>query len=137
MEDFTDIKGFEGKYKINRSGNVFSVKRKKLLKPIINSHGYLRVLLSDSNKKKHTLRIHRLVAQTFIENPNNYPVTDHKNLIKTDNRVENLRWTNYSGNNRNRINIEKKLIYLGSYETVEEAELAYIDKYNEVMEMFE
>ena len=159
MNDFVDIKNYEGKYKINRIGDVFSVKRKRLLKPSLLWTGYLKVDLYDSNKKKHTLNVHRLVALTFIENPNNYPVVDHKNRINTDNRVENLRWIDFSGSSRNRIitrkddlpvgvykhrnrykaeiTIDKKRIYLGSYDSFQEAELAYIDKYNEVMEMFE
>ena len=158
MEDFNDIKNYEGKYKINRIGEIYSVKRKRLLKPSPNNKGYLRVILCDSNKKEHSLLVHRLLALTFIENPNNYPIADHINKIRTDNRLENLRWTNYSGSNRNRsrnrkydlpvgvskngngyqalIYIDKKNIYLGSFETVEEAGKAYSDKYNELMDLF-
>ena len=158
MEDFVDIKNYEGKYKINRSGEIYSVKRKRLLKPSPNTNGYLQVSLYYSNKKEHKKSIHRLLALTFIENPNNFPIADHKNRIKTDNNVENLRWTNYSGNNRNcsrnrkddlpvgvtkngnryiaHICIDKKIVYLGIFKTVEEAGKAYLDKYNELMDIY-
>ena len=160
MEDFVDIKGFEGKYKINRIGDVFSVKRERLLKPNLRkSTGYVEVHLSNLNKKKGLYSVHRLVAQTFIPNPNNFPQTDHINRIKTDNNVENLRWIDLSGSYRNRnmpksnnlpvgvtltpsnrylsrISVNNKRIQLGIFDTIEEAELAYTDKYNELMDIY-
>ena len=158
MEDFVDIKNYEGKYKINRSGEIYSVKRKRLLKPSPNTNGYLQVSLYYSNKKEHKKSIHRLLALTFIENPNNFPVVDHIDRNKLNNNIDNLRWIDFSGSSRNTIQprkydlptgvckngnryiahicIDKKIVYLGIFKTVEEAGKAYLDKYNELMDIY-
>lgn len=69
----------------------------------VNNHngyvyGSIKYVLSDGSCENRQRRIHILVAQAFIDNPNNYPVVGHKNNIKSDNRVENLYWTTYSEN---------------------------------------
>lgn len=66
--------------------------------PIVNNHnGYVYVpikyILNDGSYQNRQRRLHIIIAQTFIANPNNYPIVGHKNNIKTDNRVENLYWT--------------------------------------------
>lgn len=92
-----EIKGFEGLYEVDTKGNVYSTvqnssRRKKKLKPYINTGGYLRVNLYDENSKVHKRYVHRLVAQTFIPNPENKPDVNHINPDKADNSVENLEW---------------------------------------------
>lgn len=71
------------------------------LKPYKNGWGYLRVNLSNENGRKG-LMIHRLVALTYISNPDNKPTVDHKNRNKLDNRVENLRWATMVDQSNNR-----------------------------------
>jgi len=74
------------------------------LKSNPNSQGYLQVRLWKECKGK-TQKIHRLIAIAFLENPDNLPDVDHINQIKSDNRIENLRWCSCSNNMRN---IKKK-----------------------------
>lgn len=101
-EVYKDIEGFEGLYQVSNLGNVKSLnynntKKEKLLKPIINSNGYKRVSLY-KNKTRKTYDVHRLVAQSFIENPNNLPCINHKDESRTNNIVTNLEWCTYKYN---------------------------------------
>lgn len=87
------IKGYED-YLISDTGQVYSLKSGRYLKGGIDRYGYKYVTLSNKGIK-HNFKIHRLVAQAFIPNPENKPTVDHVNRIRSDNRVENLRWANY------------------------------------------
>lgn len=98
IENFTD-------YFITSNGEVFSIlvsSRNKLgsmkkLKANIDSTGYLFVNLH-KNKKNYKRHIHRLVAEAFIPNPENKSDVNHKNGIRSDNRIENLEWATRSEN---------------------------------------
>lgn len=95
-EIFKDIKDLEGKYQVSNFGNVLSLNygrtgKPKLLKPLTEGGGYLFVNLCKNGKKK-MFKIHRLVAETFLENPDNLPQVNHKDEDKTNNRVDNLEW---------------------------------------------
>lgn len=86
-----DIKGFEGQYAITSCGKVWSYKSKRFLVPWDNQYGYLQVgLMVNSKLKKY--RIHRLVAEAYIPNPDNKPYVNHLNECKSDNYVSNLEW---------------------------------------------
>lgn len=94
-EIWKDIPYYEGKYQVSNMGNVRNLDfhrtgRVQILKPGKNK-GYLRVQLWKDGKCR-TAEVHRLVAQVFLENPNNLPQVNHINEIKTDNRLENLEW---------------------------------------------
>ena len=87
-------------YLIYPDGKVWSKNVKRYLKEKINRHGYLHVeLCKDGIHKTH--RIHRLVAEHYIPNPDNKKCVDHINRDKKDNRIENLRWATHSENNQN------------------------------------
>ena len=90
-EIWKDIEGYEGLYQVSNMGRVRSLRRNIILKIKIGSNGYERVVLSVNNIPKG-YSIHRLVANTFIPNPDNYPIVNHKDENKTNNRVDNLEW---------------------------------------------
>lgn len=92
-EIWRDIEGYEGLYQVSDKGRVRSLKygKEHILKPERTHNGYLRVNLCKNEKQKHFL-VHRLVALTFITNPNNLPDVNHKDENKENNRVENLEW---------------------------------------------
>jgi len=153
------IKGYENLYKICSNGDVISYikyEEGKILKPG-NANGYLQVCIYKNKKQKNFL-IHRLIAIHFIDNPNNYQCVDHINGNRRDNRIQNLRWINHSGNNRNiknrgkymkgvyfnkatnkfktQIWIDNKNKHLGCFDTELEAHQAYMKAYNELMDKF-
>lgn len=94
-EEWRDIVGYEGLYKVSNIGNVASLNyrrtgRSKLLKSV-SCKGYRRVVVS-KNGEKRNITVHRAVAMAFIVNVENKPQINHINEIKYDNRVENLEW---------------------------------------------
>ena len=89
MEIWKDIKDFEGLYWISNLGRVKN-KHGKILKPEIRN-GYYSVDLV-KNKKRYKCRIHRLVAEAFIPNPDNLPMVNHKDENKLNDEASNLEW---------------------------------------------
>jgi hypothetical protein len=96
------IKDFP-QYEVSEDGRVRTVKTGKIKRQPIHWKGYPIVTLRKPVQVCKTFRTHRLVAEAFIANPNNYPQVNHKNGIKTDNRVENLEWCNNSMNQQHSV----------------------------------
>lgn len=100
MKGFKDIPGYEGRYSVNKTGDVFSHYRGRMLAPA-RRNGYAYVCLWKRNKQV-SFRIHRLVLLTFIGLKPLKMVSDHKNRNVSDNSVENLRYVTRGQNNHNR-----------------------------------
>lgn len=108
-EVWKPVVGYEGVYEVSNIGRVkrlpigkqwpYRKTHNNIRKQKITRRGYLSVNLSYNDNVKWCL-VHRLVAQAFIPNPNNYPYVNHKNEVKTDNRAENLEWCTHVYNCR-------------------------------------
>lgn len=123
-----------GKYIIYSDGRIWSIRSDKFLKESVHHTGYKRV-----NINKKDRRLHRLVAEAFIPNPNNLPYVNHINEDKGDNRVENLEWCTHRHNithsigsdhlglyfHKGKYNVRiyhnKQNVYLGRFSTKEDA----------------
>ena len=110
MENWKDINGYEGFYQVSDCGNVKSLERdvyrqngtfhhlkEKILVPNLDRYGYQYVNLAKNGKRK-VMKVHRLVAMAFLPNPENKPMVNHKDEVKTNNVVENLEWCTASYN---------------------------------------
>ena len=111
MEEWRDIKGYEGLYQVSNKGRVKSLgnnktKKEKILSLKPSNNGYIRVYLCKNGKQK-PFSVHRLVAQAFLLNPNNLPVVNHKDENKLNNNVENLEWCTVAYNNTYGTKIER------------------------------
>lgn len=101
-EIWKDIKGYEGKYQISNLGKVRN--NKSIIKPQKDNIGYMNVILY-KDKTRKTKKIHRLVAEAFIENTNNLPEVNHINGNKKDNSASNLEWITHKNNSKHAVEI--------------------------------
>jgi len=146
LERWQDIKNYEGLYRVSDRGNIFSIKRNRLLKCNDHNNKYQQASLC-KNGKIERFYVSRLVAEHFIENPLSLPEIDHVDRNKANNYFRNLRWCCRSDNLRNRngwsrsgykgvyqkrgrkfearIIVNGKQKYLGSYDDPLEASKRY------------
>ena len=102
-KDFADIDGSIYTYRSNYRGRCTDRVIKKRQRKM--QCGYMYCGIYNSKEERCiSRRVHRVIAETFIPNPNNHPVVGHRNNIKDDNRVENLYWTTYSENTQKAVN---------------------------------
>lgn len=92
MEEWRDIEGYEGLYQISNEGRVKSLNyhrrsgEEKIMKARADRYGYMYISLCENGKHK-THKVHRLVANAFIPNPDNLPQVNHKDEDKTNNNI--------------------------------------------------
>lgn len=91
------IKGWEAYYTISNDGKVYSIRSGRYLNKGFDKDGYKLVTLSAEGIKR-TYRIHRLVAETFVDNPNNKEEVNHKDFNRQNNWFENLEWVTQKEN---------------------------------------
>ena len=106
IELWKDIKDYEGLYQVSNFGRILSLNyrrtgKSELLKPGKDTYGYYQVVLRKNGEPK-TIKVHRLVAEAFIPNPENKPTVDHIDRNKLNNFVGNLRWADIELQNNNR-----------------------------------
>ena len=106
MEIWKPIKNYENLYEISNLGRIRKIGGKnqfgnykvdKMITPYKNEKGYLRVGLSKNNQRK-VIKLHRLVAEAYIPNPDNLPEINHKDGNKLHNCVDNLEWCTHKQN---------------------------------------
>ena len=114
-EVWRNMAGYEGLYMISNKGRVKSIRGKrvdkngvvyrlqeKILSQPLNAYGYPVVGLVDKNGVHRARPVHRLLALTFLPNPENKRCIDHINGVRNDNRLENLRWATHKENSDNK-----------------------------------
>lgn len=133
LEVFKDIPNYEGSYQVSDLGRVKSLERRvlksngayqdieeRILKLYVDHHGYIYASLTSGKKYK----VHQLVAKTFIPNPENKPTVNHKDEIKTNNKVKNLEWFTVEEQNKYSRGIDIKIFHnnkIKTYPSISEA----------------
>jgi len=96
------------KYQITATGRIRNKTSGHEMKCILSPDEYVVSSLRNDHSRNETVQIHRLIAETFIDNPDGKPVVDHINRIRYDNRISNLRWATHTENLNNRTNSKRK-----------------------------
>ena len=92
-----DIPGYEGMYAVSKQGDVYSYKTNKIFSPSKTKDGYLKVALR-AGGKAYYYRVHKLVAMTYLDNPDNLSEINHKDFNRQNNNIENLEWISHEDN---------------------------------------
>lgn len=156
IEEWKDVKGYEGFYLISNYGRVMSLRRKRytgaesyyyqetrILKPYTDTYGYYSITLTNSSGKRRNHKIHRLIAQAFIENTEAKSCINHIDGDKKNNKINNLEWCTKKENNvhavktglRKTFQIDKKLLkedYLINNLSIEQIAKKYNTTYHSV-----
>ncbi len=139
IEIWKDIKDYEGLYQVSNLGNVKSLAKTRkgtknkedMILKLCNKDGY-KVVNLWKNKKKKTIKVHRLVAEAFIPNNQNKPYINHINAIRSDNTTDNLEWCTQKENIKHAYNIgmmrtkkikqfDKQNNYIKTWKSIREA----------------
>lgn len=136
-EVWKDIPNYEGLYQISNLGRIKSFYNYRrdgtnILKPRLK-RGYYTIGLRKNGERKW-YRIHRLIAQAFIPNPNNFPVVNHKDENPLNNNIENLEWCTIAYNNTYGTRIKRVVEKTGKPVLQFDLDNNFIKKYNNLSE---
>lgn len=131
MELYFPIKGYE-RYSVSTSGHVRNNDTGRILKPSIATTGYCVVGLRKNNISK-TINIHKLVAEKYIPNPLNYKCITHIDGDKSNNNINNLKWSETNNMVKKRNNLIMKCKEL--LKLIKEVEQIKNDVYHHIIEL--
>ena len=159
VEVWRSIENYDN-YVVSSFGRVKNTKTGKVLKASDNGHGYLIIDLYENAIRK-SYQVHRLVANAFINNPDNKNCVDHKDNNRTNNNISNLRFATSKENNQNRklssrntsgckgvcfdkrakkwhaqIKIDGIRVHIGYYDNLEDAKIARVNRANEAFGVY-
>lgn len=129
-ETFVPVKGYEDRIAITKNGRIFSLKSNKILKTTIFPNGYEVLCLMFQKPKRHTktLYVHRLVAETFIDNPFGKKTVNHIDGNKQNNDVNNLEWSTQGENNKHAYDTKLKVPHCEGFTKYNESKRVLSEK---------